>query len=124
MAPLGFFSAKLEKAQLSYSAFDRELFGVYAAIRHFHHRLEGHLFTIWTDHKLLTFALSRMSDSWPAWQQRQLSYMAEFTNKIIHVPGCLNIVADLMSRPPQAVPAPGSTTAASVKVPSGSLAAS
>ena len=33
--PLGFFSAKLEKAQLSYSAFDRELFGVYAAIRHF-----------------------------------------------------------------------------------------
>ena len=48
---LGFFSAKLEKAQLSYSAFDRELFGVYAAIRLFRHHLEGCLFTIWTDHK-------------------------------------------------------------------------
>ena len=61
--PLGFFSAKLEKAQLSYSAFHRELFGVYAAIRHFRHHLEGRLFTIWTDHKPLTFALSRLSDS-------------------------------------------------------------
>ena len=50
--------------------------------------------------------------------------MAEFTNKIVHIPGRLNIVADLMSRPPQAVPTPGSTTAASVKVPSGLLAAS
>ena len=109
---------------MSYSAFDRELFGVYAAIRHFRHHLEGRLFTIWTDHKPLTFALSRMSDSWTARQQRQLSYVAEFTNKIVHVPGRLNIVADLMSRPPQAVPAPGSTTAASVKVPSGLLATS
>ena len=80
--PLGFFSAKLEKAQLSYSAFHRELFGVYAAIRHFRHHLEGRLFTIWTDHKPLTFALSRLSDSWTARQQRQLSYVAEFTNKI------------------------------------------
>ena len=121
---MGFFSAKLEKAQLSYSAFDRELFGVYAAIRHFRHHLEGRLFTIWTDHKPLTFALSRLSDSWTARQQRQLSYVAEFTNKIVHVPGPLNIVANLMSRPPQAVPAHGSTTAASIKVPLGSLAAS
>ena len=80
--PLGFFPAKLEKAQLSYSAFHRELFGVYAAIRHFRHHLEGRLFTIWTDHKPLTFALSRLSDSWTARQQWQLSYVAEFTNKI------------------------------------------
>ena len=93
--PLGFFSAKLEKAQLSYSAFDRELFGVYAAIRHFRHHLEGRLFTIWTDYKPLTFALSRMSDSWTARQQRQISYVAEFMNKIVHVPGRLNIVADV-----------------------------
>ena len=50
--------------------------------------------------------------------------MVEFTNKIIHVPGHLNIVADLMFRPPQAVPAPGAAMAASVKAPSGSLAVS
>ena len=79
---------------------------------------------MWTDDKPLTFALSRVSDCWTARQQRQLSYVAEFTNKIVHVPGHLNIVADLMSRPPQAVPTPGSTRAASVKVPSRLLAAS
>ena len=64
--PLGFFSAKLEQAQLSYSAFDRELYGIFAGIRHFRHHLEGRQFTIWTDHKPLAFALSRMSDSWTA----------------------------------------------------------
>ena len=74
--------------------------------------------------KLLTLALSRISDSLTARQQRQLSYVAEFTADIIHVPGCLNIIADLMSRPPHVVPASGPATAASVKVPSGSLAAS
>ena len=39
--PLGFFSAKLEQAQLSYSAFDRELYGIFAGIHHFRHHLEG-----------------------------------------------------------------------------------
>ena len=104
--PLGFFSAKLEQAQLSYSAFDRELYGIFAGIRHFRHHLEGRQFSIWTDHKPLTFALSKISDSWTARQQRQLSYVAEFTNKIVHVPGRFNLVADLLSRPPQAVTTP------------------
>ena len=122
--PLGFFSAKLETAQQTYSAFDRELFGIFAGIRHFRHHLEGRNFTVWTDHKPLTFALSRMSDSWTAKQQRQLSYVAEFTSQIVHVPGKLNIVADLLSRPPQAVPVLEPATAASVKEPSGSLAVS
>ncbi len=39
--PLGFFSAQLDKAQLNYSAFDRELFAVVAAIKHFRFMLEG-----------------------------------------------------------------------------------
>ena len=64
--PLGFFSAKLETAQLLYSVFARELYGIFAGIRHFRHHLEGRDFTVWTDHKPLTFALSRMSDSWTA----------------------------------------------------------
>jgi len=33
--PLGFFSQKLDPAQVKYSAFDRELFACVAAIRHF-----------------------------------------------------------------------------------------
>ena len=97
---------------------------MFAGIRHFCHHLEGRQFTVWKDHKPLTFALSRISDSWTARQQRQLSYVAEYTSDIVHVPGKLNIVADLLSRPPQAVPAPGPATTAGVKAPFGSLAVS
>ena len=38
--PLAFFSRKLNSAERNYSAFDKELLGVKAAIEHFHHLLE------------------------------------------------------------------------------------
>jgi hypothetical protein len=36
---------------------------------------------------------------WSARQQRHLSYIAEFTSDIQHVPGAANVVADTLSRP-------------------------
>ena len=47
---------------MKYSAFDRELLTCYDAIWHFRHLLEGQPFHLLTDHKPLTFALSRLSD--------------------------------------------------------------
>ena len=102
--PLGFFSKKLDPAQQKYSAFDRELFAVYAGIRHFRHLLEGRKFTVYTDHKPLTHAISRVSDPWTARQCRHLAYIAEYTSDIRHVAGAENIVADTLSRPPGHVP--------------------
>ncbi len=90
--PLAFFSKKLEPAQMRYSAFDRELFASVAGIRHFRYMLEGCPFTIYTDHKPLTFALGKVSEPWTAMQSRQLSYVAEFTTDIRHIPGSENIV--------------------------------
>jgi cleavage and polyadenylation specificity factor subunit 1 len=101
--PLGFFSSKLDAAQQKYSAFDRELLACYLAVRHFRWMLEGRKFCIYTDHKPLTFALHRSSDAWSARQQRHLSYVAEFTSDIRHVPGKENCVADALSRPAAAV---------------------
>ena len=75
-----------------------------------------------SDHKPLTFALHRQSDAWSARQQRHLSYVAEYTSDIRHVPGKENVVADCLSRPPEELSLPRSTHVASVKVPSGSLA--
>ncbi|WP_353213430.1 reverse transcriptase domain-containing protein, partial [Rhodovarius sp.] len=98
--PLGFFSRKLDTAQQKYSAFDRELLAAYEAIRHFRHLLEGRCFTIWTDHKPLVSALHRISEPWTARQQRHLSYLAEFTPTLVHIPGSSNVVADTLSRPP------------------------
>ena len=45
--PLGFFSRKLNAAEVKYSAFDRELLACTAGIRHFRYMLEGNLFTIY-----------------------------------------------------------------------------
>jgi cleavage and polyadenylation specificity factor subunit 1 len=105
--PLGFFSVKLDQAQQKYSAFDRELLACYLAVRHFRWMLEGRSFHILTDHKPLIFALHRMTDAWSARQQRHLSYVAEYTSDIRHVPGSQNSVADALSRPAAAVaPAP------------------
>ena len=84
--PLGFFSKKLDRAQISYSPFDRELWAAFSAIRHFRFQVEGRQFQLWTDHRPLTFALGRCIDAWTPWQQRQLSYLAEYTADIWYVP--------------------------------------
>jgi hypothetical protein len=97
--PLGFFSKKLEAAQVKYSAFDRELWACFSGIRHFRYMLEGWRFAIFTDHKPLTFALSKTSYPWTARQCRQLAYIAEFTSGIRHIAGADNIIADMLSRP-------------------------
>ena len=72
-APFGFFSKKLSAAQVKWSAFDRELWACFAGIRHFWFILEGGSFTIFTDHKPLTYALSRSTDAWTAKQCCHLS---------------------------------------------------
>lgn len=100
--PLGFFSKKLDKPQLAYSAFDRELFAAYAAIRHFRYQLEGRTFTLWTDHKPLIYSVKRSDEAWTPRQQRQTAYIAEYTNDVRHIAGQDNVVADTLSRPPAA----------------------
>jgi hypothetical protein len=85
--PLSFYSKKLDVTQRKYSTFDRELLAVYLAVRHFRFLLEGGQFHVETDHKPLTFALHRTSEPWSARQQRQLSFLAEFTSDIRHVSG-------------------------------------
>ena len=61
---------------------------------------EDRQFQLWTDHRPLTYALSRCTDAWTPRQQRQLSYIAEYTADIQYVPGVENVVADTLSRPP------------------------
>ncbi|BHF62295.1 hypothetical protein SprV_0200527700 [Sparganum proliferum] len=97
--PLAFSSRKLSKAETRYSTFGRELLAVYLAVRHFRHLLEGREFTIFTDHKPLTFALRSHTDKLNPREIRQLDYISQFTSDIRHIDGSRNEVADALSRP-------------------------
>ncbi|BHF62106.1 hypothetical protein SprV_0100508700 [Sparganum proliferum] len=97
--PLAFFSKKLSPAETRYSTFGRELLAIYLAVKHFRHFLEGRDFTIFTDHKPLTFALRSHSDKYNPSEIAHLDYISQFTTDIRHIDGPKNEVADMLSRP-------------------------
>ncbi len=111
--PLGFFSRKLTDTESCYSTFDRELLAAQAAIKHFRHFCEGRIFQLWTDHKPLVTALSRVSIPISPRQQRHLAFISEFNVQLLYLPGLKNVVADFLSRPPpQTTRSVATTTAA------------
>lgn len=96
--PIAFFSKKLKPSERKYSVFDRELLGIYLAIKHFRHFLEGRNFHVYTDHKPLAGNIfSGRADASPR-QTRHLCFISEFTTDIRFVPGKNNPVADALSR--------------------------
>lgn len=97
--PLGYFSKKLTQAETKYSTYDRELLAIFMAIRHFKNLLEGRKLTIFTDHKPLTYAFTKVnSDKESPRRIRQLSYISEFSTDIRYISGNQNVVADTLSR--------------------------
>lgn len=97
--PLSFFSKKLSDTQSRYSTYDRELLAIYMAVKHFRRLIEGNEVVVYTDHKPLTYALTkteRTSDT-PK-RERQLHFISQFCSKIEYIHGRDNIVADALSR--------------------------
>lgn len=95
--PIAFFSRKLSQAETKYSAFNRELLAIYLAVKHFRYYVEGRAFTIFTDHKPLTFVFASNAEQSPR-QTRHLSYITEFSTDVRHIEGKNNVVADTLSR--------------------------
>jgi hypothetical protein len=98
LAALAFFSRKLNTAQKKYSAYERKLLAVYEAVKHFRHMLEARHFTIFTDHKPLTYAFKQKRDKCSQRQFNHLDFIAQFTTDIRHISGQENVVADILSR--------------------------
>ena len=63
---LAFFSRQLKPSEANYSAFDRELLVLYLGIRHFRYFLDGRCFVAFTDHKPITYAMSKVAKPWSA----------------------------------------------------------
>jgi cleavage and polyadenylation specificity factor subunit 1 len=89
---------KLNPAQLKYSAYDRELLAIYETVKHFRHMLEARHFTIFTEHKPITYAFQQKRDKCSPRQFNHLDFVAQFTTDIRHISGQDNIVADALSR--------------------------
>ena len=85
--PLAFFSRQFKGAEKSYATFDKELTGVFTALKHFKYSLEGRRFRIFTDHKPILAALNKKSEPTSGRQARQLSAIAEMTSDIEHISG-------------------------------------
>jgi hypothetical protein len=96
--PLGFLSKKLNSAQQKYSLYDRELLAVYEAVNHFRHTLEARDFTMFSDHKPITFAFQKKRDKCSPRQFNHLDYNAQFTTDVRQISGQNNVVADALSR--------------------------
>lgn len=96
--PLGFYTKKLTNSQKKYSTYDRELLAAYSAVKRFKHHLEGHHFTIFTDHKPLIYSFHQKSEKASPRQFRYLDYIGQFTTDLRHVSGTFNIPADTLSR--------------------------
>ena len=54
LRPLAFFCRVINKAQLKYSVFDKELTAMYMAVKHFKYFLEGRSFKVVTDQRSIT----------------------------------------------------------------------
>lgn len=96
--PLAFFSRKLKSSQTKYSPYDRELLAIYEAIKYFRHMLEARHFTVYTDHKPISYAFHERKNNCSPRQFRHLDYIAQFTTDIRHISGKNNVVADTLSR--------------------------
>ena len=96
--PLAFFSRQLRKPETKYSAFDRELLAIHLAIKHFRYSFEERRFVVFTNHKPLTFAFSKLSDPWSSRQKRQLAAISKSTTNIRHIAEKKNCVVDALSR--------------------------
>lgn len=98
LKPLGFYSKRMTDTQKRYSTYDRELLAAYQSIKHFKHMLEGRQFTLFTDHKPLTFAFKQNNEKASPRQARHLDYIGQFSTDIRYIAGTENITADFLSR--------------------------
>jgi hypothetical protein len=67
-----------------------------SGIKHFCSRLEGRLFQLRTDHELLLSTPTRVLPQ-SGRQQCHLSFISEYTIRLVYNPGMSNVVADALS---------------------------
>ena len=93
---LAFFSRVLSKSERSYSATHRELLAIVFGLKKCRHYLWGRRFTIFTDHRALSYLMSQR-DASPL-LTRWFDELMEFSFDVVHIPGVANVLPDSLSR--------------------------
>jgi hypothetical protein len=90
--PLAFYSRKLTDPQTRYTVTELELLAIVETLCEYKCILLGHLITIYTDHKNLTFS-NFTTNRVTRWRL----IVEEYGPKIVYLPGKRNIIADALS---------------------------
>ena len=95
--PVAFLSASLSPAERNYDIYDCELLAIIKAFHHWCHHLLGaaHLITVLTNHNNLAYFREphKITGHQACWMET----LTEFDFCLLHIPGPLNTVADLLS---------------------------
>ena len=97
--PIGFWSKMLSETQQRRLTFRRELYSIWQAIRHFIQEIDGRHITIWTDHRPILGAFNGNTLQHDPIAQHQIQEIGMWTSDVRYLPGKLNTVADILSRP-------------------------
>jgi len=95
--PICYYSKRLNVHQQRYSTVEKEALGLVLAVRVFSPYFGAQPVTVYTDHSPLQF-IQRMSN----YNQKLLRWALElqqYNLKIVHRPGRLNLIPDILSRP-------------------------
>jgi hypothetical protein len=93
---ISFMARSLKPHEKNYPAYKKELLGVIYACKKFHYYLWGRKFTLYTDHRPLTYIneQNELPQILADWKETLFSYDFD----CIYRPGLLNIIPDALSR--------------------------
>ena len=98
---ISYFSQTLSTTQKKWSTYDRELWAIVSAVRHFRHYLRHQHFTILTDHKpLLALKKFPIQDDASGKRTRWIVELNSYTFSLTHKKGQSHSNADALSRRP------------------------
>jgi hypothetical protein len=92
--PIEFISRTLTKPERRWSTYEKEAFAIFYALRKWEHHLRDAHFTLFTDHRNLTFMAKDPNAKVTRWRLAVQDYDFD----IAYLPGEENIVADALSR--------------------------
>jgi hypothetical protein len=92
--PIAFISKTLSKAEKKWSVYEKEAFAIFYSLRKWEHYLQGTKFTLFTDHKNLTYLNKDPSPKVMRWKVA----VQEYDFDVAYIEGHKNVIADGFSR--------------------------